>query len=555
MVLGAVPAAAGEDGTVTISVTISGNATAVISRSGYDDVTFSGDGSSVSGSFEAVVGEQFTVTVTPDSGYMLDAMTYNNTASSDTTYTYTASSGAAELNITITEMPSLTVRVTGSGTVTTIPSDTSAVMPGTVVQFQATASSGYVLKSGSLKASTGTAITYNSSTGYWEMTMPREDVIVTAEFSAAKVHQITVHTSYENENSVYTEGTDGGTVSVTYNSSSTDRAFPGAAIKVTASPSDGYTVSSISVMGASGTVATVEGSTTLTFSMPSEDVTVNVYFAIDTSIAHTVTVKSASDEEGTVYITDDTLAETDVTSGSYVPGTEIWIVADAADGYTLNYMTTSPSVYAFSDSSGNTYSTVYYYAYKFVMPKTDVTITAYFTKEASTSSEEASEGKYTITMASSSGGFVNVSATKAAEGEKVNITAVPDDGYVFAGWESTGGGEFEDPTAEYTQFTMPAGNVTLIAKFEKQGDESDSEQDSSDSVSSEDSVDATGSRIPWLTLGIIAVCAAAAVFVAALIIDKHPFGHSGGRGPGQKGGSSGEQQDEEPESVYDDDDS
>jgi len=37
--------------------------------------------------------------------------------------------------------------------------------------------------------------------------------------------------------------------------------------------------------------------------------------------------------------------------------------------------------------------------------------------------------------------------------------------YRFAGWESSGGGGFADPTAAQTTFTMPSSDTVVTAKF------------------------------------------------------------------------------------------
>ncbi|MCL2151449.1 MAG: leucine-rich repeat protein [Oscillospiraceae bacterium] len=63
------------------------------------------------------------------------------------------------------------------------------------------------------------------------------------------------------------------------------------------------------------------------------------------------------------------------------------------------------------------------------------------------------------------GGSVSgAGAGRFAGGETVTITATPAQGYVFAGWNSTNGGDFADAGRATTQFTMP-GNATTVTAF------------------------------------------------------------------------------------------
>ena len=56
-------------------------------------------------------------------------------------------------------------------------------------------------------------------------------------------------------------------------------------------------------------------------------------------------------------------------------------------------------------------------------------------------------------------------AGQYAGGEVVRITATPAQGYVFAGWNSTNGGDFADYNSTTTDFTMPGGDTTVTAYF------------------------------------------------------------------------------------------
>ena len=72
---------------------------------------------------------------------------------------------------------------------------------------------------------------------------------------------------------------------------------------------------------------------------------------------------------------------------------------------------------------------------------------------------------FSLDLRANPGGSVSgAGAGQFAGGEKVSITAAPAQGYVFAGWHSTNGGDFADASRSSTQFTMP-GNPTTVTAF------------------------------------------------------------------------------------------
>lgn len=70
---------------------------------------------------------------------------------------------------------------------------------------------------------------------------------------------------------------------------------------------------------------------------------------------------------------------------------------------------------------------------------------------------------YTVSVQSGDGGTASASSTSAAEGTEITLTATPDSGYHFKEWQVVSG----SVTITNNQFTMPAGNVTVKAVFEK----------------------------------------------------------------------------------------
>ena len=73
---------------------------------------------------------------------------------------------------------------------------------------------------------------------------------------------------------------------------------------------------------------------------------------------------------------------------------------------------------------------------------------------------------YALDLHANPGGSVSGAGTgQFAGGETVTITATPAQGYIFAGWHSSGGGDFADASQTVTQFTMPSNATTVTAFF------------------------------------------------------------------------------------------
>lgn len=92
---------------------------------------------------------------------------------------------------------------------------------------------------------------------------------------------------------------------------------------------------------------------------------------------------------------------------------------------------------------------------KFTMPAYNVTITVTF--------KEAAQ-KYTVTT-SATNGKVTASATSCKAGDKVTLTVTPDAEYVLDSLTAMNTTANEAVTVTNGQFTMPAGNVNVVAKF------------------------------------------------------------------------------------------
>ena len=93
--------------------------------------------------------------------------------------------------------------------------------------------------------------------------------------------------------------------------------------------------------------------------------------------------------------------------------------------------------------------------YEFVMPAEAVALTAKFERQIV---------RYSLTVTAGENGKISGSASGEYEaGEKISVTATPDEGFLFAGWFK--GEEKVSDSATY-EFVMPAEAVALTAKFE-----------------------------------------------------------------------------------------
>lgn len=128
--------------------------------------------------------------------------------------------------------------------------------------------------------------------------------------------------------------------------------------------------------------------------------------------------------------------------GSYTEGTSVTLTATANPGYRFTSWTSVGGGTFANSSSANT---------TFTMPSGDVTVTANFVQV------------YTVTVSSTAGGTATADKTTAAEGDTVTLTATPDSGYHFDGWNIVSG----TVTIQNNQFTMPAGNVEIQAIFDR----------------------------------------------------------------------------------------
>ena len=187
-------------------------------------------------------------------------------------------------------------------------------------------------------------------------------------------------------------------------------ATAGTTVKLTATPAEGYTLDYFTLDG-----ERINGDT---FIMPARNVEVSAVF---TANAYSITVVQPAN--GTVS----------ASATSATAGTTIELTATPAEGYTLDYFTLDGA-----RINGNT----------FIMPARNVEVSAVFTANA-----------YSITVVQPAGGTVSASATSAAAGTTVKLTATPAEGYTLD-YFTLDGERINGDT-----FIMPARNVEVSAVF------------------------------------------------------------------------------------------
>jgi uncharacterized repeat protein (TIGR02543 family) len=139
---------------------------------------------------------------------------------------------------------------------------------------------------------------------------------------------------------------------------------------------------------------------------------------------------------------------------NYEAGETVTIEATVQDGKQFtHWMVTDGGVTLNDDKAKMT---------TFTMPANAVTVTAVFDIPAT---------DYQVTIACGQGGGADWISGKYAKGTTVYILALPESGYAFGNWTSSGGGViFTDANNAATSFIMPGNEVTVMANFVQQHD-------------------------------------------------------------------------------------
>lgn len=341
-----------------------------------------------------------SISATVSNGYSFNKWTSNNggsfasATSASTTFTMpignttvTASATANSYTLTVANGTGIE-SVTGGG----------SVQYTTSTAISATASTGYTFKNWTSNNG-GTFANANASSTTF--TMPIGNTTVTAN---AQINSYVL--------TVVASPAAGGTVTGggTFNYDSTN--------SITATPATGYRFTGWTTT--SGTLGDATSAST-TLKLAASDATATASFE---KITYNITTDVSPAGSGTLTY-----------SGTRQYGETIMLSMTAATGYQFSSYTTDPVVTIMNN--------------QFIMPASDISITANFVKI---------DYAITVDIDPSGSGTVLAPAT-ANYGDTVTLTATPALGYLFDYWSSA------DVTITNDQFTMPAGNVTITAHF------------------------------------------------------------------------------------------
>ena len=263
------------------------------------------------------VGDEITLTVTPDAGYQLSSLTYTTGDSQaigiDGT-SFTMPAGDVTVNATFTPI-NYTVTVNASTGGTVAANKTAQVHVGDEITLTATPSEGYEFASWTVKrGSADVTVTDN------KFTMPAGNVTVSASFTQLTLHSINV-----------TQPEGGGTLAV-----DPATAYKGSTVRITVTPANNYQLNALTVSTGSGPLTVApEGAGAYTFTMPDTDVSVSASFSprpvAPPSVPSATPITPVEDTpDGVVRETETTDAQGNVIA------TTVW-----ADGKT-SVVTTTP---------------------------------------------------------------------------------------------------------------------------------------------------------------------------------------------------------------------
>ena len=179
------------------------------------------------------------------------------------------------------------------------------------------------------------------------------------------------------------------------------------------------------------------------------------YIELDPAAKYTVTVATV------------TGGKVEVSSTSYAKGSIVTVTVTPDSGKELTSLTYTPAGGSAVAITGN----------KFTMPGANVTINASFGTPTA---------KYSVTLNANptAGGTVTASATSnITKDTEIILTATPKTGYVLTGFTAMNTSTNETFTISGNSFTMPAGNVNVVANFATTTDTTYTVKSTSDRVS------------------------------------------------------------------------
>ena len=327
----------------------------------------------------------------------------------------------AEPEYRIITSSSTTGRITASVNSSTVSSTTE----NATVTLTANPATGYELSTITVEKANGDTVTVSGSGNTRTFTMPAESVTVSATFT--QINYTVTLGSYAN-----------GLI----NSSKTNNVHYGDQITLTAYPSSGYQLSTLTVTNGSSSVNVSGTGDIRTFTMPAGNVTVNASF---TQIPQ-YNINTSGISNGTVSASVNS-----ATVSTAIANTTVTLTASPDTGYQLSTITVSKANGGTVTVTGSENSRT------FTMPAENVSVSATFTQI-----------NYTITkVAPATGGSISCNPS-ATYNQTVNLSTLPETGYECSSLtvtKTSGGTVTVNGTGDTRSFIMPAENVTITASF------------------------------------------------------------------------------------------
>ena len=372
--------------------------------SGSYTVTASADptaGGTVSGGGTYTGHSLCTLTATPNTGYAFDNWTRNGSvASTDSIYSFyvtETTTCVAHFILTTSYTITATANPTNGGTVT----GAGSYSMGSTATLRATANTGYTFTNWTKN---GTVVSTNA---VYSFTVSEDESYV-ANFTAVPQYAITVTAN----------PSEGGTVT------GAGSYYQGTSVTLTATANRGYVFVNWTKNGAQ-----VSTNPTYTFTVTAA----GRYVAnFEAASIHNVTV--AQTEGGTIGANVSTA----------YPGDVVTLTATANPDYYF-------SAWDVRDANNNSVSVT---NNQFVMPNSDVTVSATFVQG------------FTVTLADATNGTISATPTNCVPGTTVSLSATPASGYNLNSWVVYKTGDVNTlVNVSGNSFEMPSHDVTVVGIF------------------------------------------------------------------------------------------
>ena len=359
-------------------------------------------GGTVTGAGTYTAHSLCTLTATANTGYTFNNWTRNGSvASTDPTYSFYVTENSTCVAYFTQQITSYTITATANPTNGGTVTGAGSYPSGSTATLKAIANTGFIFTNWTRDGSVvSTDATYSFTVS--------ENASYVANFTAAPQYAITVTAN----------PTEGGTVTGAGNY------YQGSSVTLTATANTGYAFVNWTKNGAQ-----VSTNPTYTFTVTAAgDYVAN----FETVSSHNVTVVQT--EGGTI--------NADVNAA--YPGEIVTLTATANTGYFF-------SVWDVRDANNNSISVT---DNRFVMPNSDVTVSASFISGC------------TVTIAEVEHGTVTASATHAVPGTTITLTATPETDYYLSTWVVYQTGDVHNTvTVTNNSFVLPAFDVTVVGIF------------------------------------------------------------------------------------------